>query len=212
MSLRIFVTATNTDIGKTYTSLQMIPILSALGYRVGVFKPIETGVIDSPSDGKVLFECAKAYNPALHELTLSTIVPIQFPLPAAPYVANAARAIDMKRIDSALSAIESRCDVIIIEGAGGLLVPIDKARMMIDLIAYFQAKTILVSHCGLGCINDMLLSMSMLESRHLPYEWILNCKPGNESFSTISAPYFLERFGIVKTTENDLLDVLKALL
>ena len=63
---RIFITATNTDIGKTYASKLLIQTYSALGYSVGVIKPIETGVVDAPLDGSELLYEVQKYNKSSH--------------------------------------------------------------------------------------------------------------------------------------------------
>ncbi|MDD3325083.1 MAG: dethiobiotin synthase, partial [Sulfurospirillaceae bacterium] len=90
MSLKpIFITATNTDVGKTYTALKLIKALSLQGLHVGIFKPIETGVIeDKPLDGVMLWEEAKKHNPKMQNLTIGDIVPYRFCLSASPYVAK----------------------------------------------------------------------------------------------------------------------------
>ncbi len=212
MSKRIFVTATNTNIGKTHTSKLLIKAFSDLGLRVGVFKPIETGVIVLPSDGSELFETASLYNPSLRSLTIHDIVPLQFALPAAPFVANKSQAIDLSIFDTALAKIEALCDIVIIEGAGGLLVPIDKEMMMIDLAHYFKATTLLVTHCNLGCINDTLLSIQALENTHLPFVWALNCRSDDNDFNTISLPYFTHRFETIYRIDHDIDTIAKALL
>jgi len=118
---KIFISANNTDCGKTYTTLKLIKKFSESGYKVGVIKPIETGVKDIPLDGKVLLDEAKKYNSLLKDLTYNDIVPIQFSLPAAPYVCGIA---DFEKIKNAIKKIEPLCDILLIEGAGGVRVPI----------------------------------------------------------------------------------------
>lgn len=212
MSKRIFVTATNTNIGKTYTSRLLIGAFSRMGLRVGVYKPIETGVITIAPDGNTLFETALIHNPTLKSLSLDDIVTLQLPLPAAPFVANSGNPIDLAIFDNALAKIEALCDIIIIEGAGGLMVPIDGDRMMIDLPHYFNAATLLVTHCNLGCINDTLLSIKALEDDSLPFVWALNCKAEDTSFETTSLPYFTHRFNHVYQIDRDIDTIAQALL
>ncbi|MFZ2888885.1 dethiobiotin synthase [Sulfuricurvum sp.] len=212
MSKRIFVTATNTNIGKTHTSKLLIQAFSALGFSVGVYKPIETGVKDFPSDGSELFNAACIHNSALLSLTLQNIVPLQFTLPAAPFVANRGRKIDFTLFDSALAKIEALCDIVIIEGAGGLMVPIDSETMMIDLARYFNATTLLVTHCNLGCINDTLLSINVLEESKLPFVVGFNCRAEDTSFETTSLPYLNYRFPSIYRIDQDIDTIAKALL
>ncbi len=212
MSKRIFVTATNTNIGKTYTSQLLIAALSRMGLRVGVYKPIETGVITIAPDGNSLFETALLHNPVLKALSLNDIVTLQLPLPAAPFVSNRGKSIDLAIFDNALAKIEALCDVVIIEGAGGLMVPIDENIMMLDLPRYFNATTLLVSHCSLGCINDTLLSIKALEDAELPFVWALNCRLEDLSFDSTSLPYFNYRFKKIYRVNDDIDTIAKALL
>lgn len=212
MSKRIFVTATNTNIGKTHTSLLLIEAFTRLGLRVGVYKPIETGVTDIPSDGNALFQAARTHNQALNSLSIEDIVTLQFSLPAAPFVANKGRKIDLSLFDKALDKIETLCDVVIIEGAGGLMVPVDEETMMIDLARYFNAVTLLVTHCNLGCINDTLLSIQALEKAKLPFIWALNCRLDDTDFTTTSLPYFNHQFKKIFRIDQDIDTIAKALL
>jgi dethiobiotin synthetase len=212
LSKRIFITATNTNIGKTYTSKLLIEAFVRLGLRVGVYKPIETGVTTVAPDGNTLFETALIHNPALKALSLNDIVTLQFPLPAAPFVANKGESIDLAIFDNALAKIEALCDIAIIEGAGGLMVPIDDEKMMINLPCHFNASTLLVTHCNLGCINDTLLSIKALEEAKLPFVVGFNCRAEDTSFETTSLPYLSHRFGSIYRIDNDIDAIAKALL
>lgn len=212
MAKRIFITATNTDIGKTYTTKLLIQALSRLGFKVGVYKPIETGVANIPPDGNALFNEALRYNPSLASLSLEDIVPLQFPLPAAPFIANGGKPIDLGMFDGPLHKIEALCDIVLIEGAGGLMVPMDEHTMMIDLPRYWGATTLLVTHCALGCINDTLLSIKALEDASLPFMWALNCRSDDTSFERVSLPYFTHRFEHIYQIDRDIDPLAQALL
>ncbi len=212
MAKRIFITATNTDIGKTYVTTHLLKYYASLGYKVGVIKPIETGVEDAPIDGSLLFSLVQSLNPAMGKLTLSDIVPIRFKLPAAPYCANDARPIDLSLVDDAINKIEPFCDILIIEGAGGLYVPIDRETMMIDLIERFKARALLVSHCRLGCINDTLLSIKALQAKNIDFVWTLNCHSDDHDFDKVSAPYFRDNFPDFTIFDNDITAIAQTLL
>jgi dethiobiotin synthetase len=197
LSKRIFITATNTNVGKTYTTIKLMEAFTTMGLRVGVYKPIETGVNGLPADGILLLKHAQALNPQLKTLRLSDIVSLPLFLPAAPYVANKGKNIDLAPFDRALEKIESLCDIVLIEGAGGLMVPLDERLMMIDLPRHFNAITLLVTHCQLGCINDTLLSLRALENSNLPHLWVSNCRAEDETFAQISLPYFKNTYDIL---------------
>jgi len=204
MGKRIFVTATNTDIGKTYTTKLLLKEFVSRGLSVGVIKPIETGVINGHCpDGEELFTFIKELNPEFKELHVEYIVPITYKLPAAPFVASNGEKLNLKKIDEAIEKIEKLCDVLIIEGAGGLYVPIDEKYMMIDLITYLKAHALLVTHCSLGCINDTLFSKKALEDKNIKHAVAFNCRENNESFSVVSEPSFLKTgFSVLKVSEN----------
>lgn len=200
MKKRIFVTATNTDIGKTYTSLLLLKEFASRGLRVGAIKLIETGVVDLVADAELLLASLKELNPAFGDTKVEDIVPITYPLGAAPFVASKRIPLDLQKLNRAVEKIENLCDVLIIEGAGGLYVPIDDEYMMIDMIAHFKAFGLLVSHCSLGCINDTLLSEKALIDRGLEFVTVFNCKESDIDFKSKSEPYFNQtRKRILKT-------------
>lgn len=191
MSKRIFITATNTDIGKTYTTKLLLKELASRGLKVGVIKPIETGVVDGYCpDGEELLSLVKELNPLFKNIGVDDIVPIQHKLPAAPYVANDAKDLNLTKIDESVEKLEALCDVLVFEGAGGLYVPIDAKHMIIDLIKLYKASALLVTHCSLGCINDTLLSKKALDDAKIKHSVSFNCRDTDESFKTVSKPYF----------------------
>ena len=203
MSKRIFITATNTDIGKTYTTKLLLKEFASRGIRVGVIKPIETGVKnDFCPDGEELLGCVKELN--IEFLNVESIVPIKYELPASPYIASNNTKLDFDKLDRAIYKLEKLCDILLIEGAGGLFVPIDENNMMIDLIKYFKASALLVTHCSLGCINDTLLSKKILEDFLIPHTIAFNCRDNDDSFSEISEPYFINSNVKVMKTNLDI--------
>ncbi len=204
MKKRIFVTATNTDIGKTYTTLKLLENYASKGIKVGVIKLIETGVIDGVyPDGDILLKTLKELNPACSDFTITDIVPISYELPAAPFIASQGKALDFAVLNDAIERQEKVCDILIIEGAGGLLVPVDGNFMMIDLIPFFNAVGLLVTHCSLGCINDSMLSLGALQSRNIDAMMVFNQREQDGDFTTISAPYFLSKdIEILKVDED----------
>jgi dethiobiotin synthetase len=186
--MNIFISANNTNAGKTYSTLKLIKSLSNKGYKVGVMKPIETGVKDIPEDGKKLYEEALKYNKNLKNLTLDDIVPVQFSLPAAPIVAGE---VNFEKIKKAYNKIKPLCDILLIEGAGGLLVPVKENFKMIDFIKFFNAKLFLVISSRLGMINDFLLNKFYLEKQNIQYIWAINLF--DDSYYEISHP-FIKKF------------------
>jgi len=187
--MNIFISANNTGQGKTYSTLKLIETFSEMGYKVGVMKPIETGVEDLPQDGKLLLEKAREFNPEMNSVTLNDVVPIQHKLPAAPYVSGE---VDFDLIEKSYNKIKPLCDILLIEGAGGILVPVNEKFYMINFLKYFNAKLFLVIGSRLGMINDFLLNLYYLNSQKLSYTFAINLFDEEEYFK-ITHP-FMKRF------------------
>jgi dethiobiotin synthetase len=189
----IFITATNTDIGKTYASEKFLRFFTKQGLKVGYFKPCETGVIDFPHDGTKMLDLTKELNPEFIA-TINDVVPYQFLLPAAPYVSKGNTTIDINFLQEKKEYLQSLCDVLIIEGAGGLMVPIEKDFFMIDLIKLFNCETFLITPSKLGCINDTLLSINILKEKNIDFEFYINLYQDIESFEKVSKPFLIDYF------------------
>lgn len=190
----IFITATNTDVGKTYACEKFLRYFAKAGLKVGYFKPCETGVIDFPLDGMKMLNLVKELNPSF-KADIFDVVPYQFKLPAAPYVAKEDITIDINYLKEKKKFLESMCDVLIIEGAGGLMVPIEKDLFIIDLIKIFESEAFLITPSKLGCINDTLLSINALKSKNIDFEFFINLYLDIDSFEKVSKPFLLEHFG-----------------
>ena len=182
--MNIFISANNTNKGKTHSTLLLLEYLAKKGYKVGAFKPIETGVENIPLDGQKLLNKTKELNPNFKDITINDIVPIKHKLPASPFVSGE---VDFEKIKSSYKKIKPLCDILLIEGAGGLLVPITNSFKMIDFLEFFNAKLLLIISSNLGMINDFLLNKFYLENKNINYTWAINLF--DESYFTISHPY-----------------------
>ena len=154
----LFVAGTDTGVGKTVIAGALASALRLKGHRVAVMKPISCG---GREDAVYLMACAGIQEP------LDRVNPVFLKHPLSPNVASRLEKtrIDLKKIDAAFSYFRKRCDFLVIEGCGGLLVPITDDYYVIDLISRFDAETILVSRSGLGAINHSLLSLEALKRR-----------------------------------------------
>lgn len=208
----LFITATNTNVGKTYATLKLLHKLSALGYRVGAFKPIETGVYGAPLDASLLLQTCQKLNPNFKSITIDDICPIQLSLPAAPYIANHGGTIDFDKIIESYKKIKSHCDILLIEGAGGLLVPVEKDFYIIDFIKFFDAHALLVTHDKLGSINETLLSLEALKSRNISHSWCINHFADTQDFKTITLPFYKDHFAKIFSLQNNLDELTEALI
>ncbi len=190
----LFITATGTNVGKTYTTVKLIEALASKGLAVGVYKPIETGVTDTVPDATILLETCKKVNRKFKDLKPQDITAYTFPLPAAPFCADIDNTIDIQKIIDKHEELSKLCDILLVEGAGGLMVPISKEYMMINLIKELDAKTLLVTPSRLGCINDTVLSILALKTFDIDFNWCVNLHEDKESFAEVTQPYYDEVF------------------
>lgn len=161
MAKGFFITGTDTGVGKTIVAGALIKIAQSFGLKACGMKPLETGCkkINGelfPSDGDFLKKMSGVDEP------LKLITPCTYENPLAPMVAAdiEKRQVDMNAIKESFKTLSGRYDTIIVEGAGGLLVPITKNYFMIDLIKDFHLPAIIVSKPGLGTINHTLLTLN----------------------------------------------------
>jgi dethiobiotin synthetase len=160
----VFVTGTDTGVGKTVVSCALVRALRARGLDVGVMKPMETGVgADGPLDALALREAAGVDD------AMETICPVQLPLPAAPTVAAAAlgREVELDPIWGAFETLAAVHQFLVVEGAGGLLVPAAKNVTMADLGLEFGLPLLIVARAALGTINHTLLTLEAASTRGL---------------------------------------------
>ncbi len=159
--ITIFVAGTDTGVGKTVIAGALAAALKLDGFNVGVMKPVSCG---GQEDALFLMRCAQTDDP------MERVNPIAFTLPLSPNVAASIekKKVDLKRIDAALAYFKKKkYDYLVVEGCGGLLVPLDDQTLVIDLIGRLRAEIVLVSRAGLGAINHSLLSLEALKSRGL---------------------------------------------
>jgi len=190
MAKKLFITATNTNVGKTYASCALLEHLGSMGVKIGAIKPIETGVTNIPQDANKLLKICKKYNKNFQNLNAQDICAYSFKLPAAPFSADIKKEINIEHIVKKVKELEKMCDFLLIEGAGGLFVPITKEFFMIDLITTLQAQALLITPSHLGCINETLLSLNALNKRKIDYEWCVNLYKDKEAFALTTKPFY----------------------
>jgi dethiobiotin synthetase len=156
------VTGTDTGVGKTIVAATLVHALTIQGTKAGVMKPIETGGADNAfADSDWLMSVSGApHQPDL-------ITPYRFKTAAAPRVAATAEGvtIDPTRIVSAMGELSSRYDCLIVEGIGGVLVPVTEDLLVVDLIRIMDLPALIVARSGLGSINHTLLTVEALRNR-----------------------------------------------
>ena len=160
---KIFITGTNTEVGKTFVTKNLIERIQLKGYSVSPYKPVETGCIEKsltliPRDSMIYF---RAIN---KKIALDQINPYRFLEPISP-AAAIKRSKRKVTINDYLSKLKDlpNSDLTIIEGAGGLCSPLAPDGYNIDLIRKAKVSTVLVAKDEIGVINNVILSLSMLQ-------------------------------------------------
>lgn len=153
----LFITATDTGVGKTTVSAALAKLLKENGINAGYFKPVETGVEEYPLDGKLLSDIT---GQPLEEAVL-----YQFKNPLAPYPASEIEGvdIDLDKIKQHYHNLRQKYEFLIVEGAGGVYVPIIKNYTYADLVKELNLPVLIVSRAKLGTINHTVLTVKALE-------------------------------------------------
>jgi dethiobiotin synthetase len=155
--IRIGITGTDTGVGKTYVSTVLLTLLRRRGLSVAAMKPVETGVkADDPaSDAMRLRDAAGADDP------IERVRPILLAEPLAPWVAlnRSGGTVDLNALDTAYHALAEGRDAILVEGAGGLLVPLTRDLAYDGLFVGWGLDLIVVAGNRLGTINHTLLTV-----------------------------------------------------
>lgn len=170
----VFVTGTDTGIGKTRAAVALIEGLVADGYRVAGMKPVAAGIDAGAVANADVLALAQAANVAA---PLSDINPYAFAPATAPHLAasRAGVTIDLDCCARAYGRLGAAADVVVVEGAGGALVPLGARRDMLDLARCLGLPVVLVVGIRLGCINHALLSALAIRARGLILAgWIAN--------------------------------------
>ena len=174
--LRLGVTGTDTGIGKTIVTAALAARARELGLRVSAMKPIESGV-------ESRFSATNAYGSDVERLHAATggedpmeiMRPYALQEPLAPLIAakRAGVTIDMTLLDTAKDTLSTNRDVLLVEGAGGLLVPITLDLTFLDLFASWRCELILVAGNRLGVLNHTLLTVRAAEQAGVPVRAIV---------------------------------------
>jgi dethiobiotin synthetase len=160
----LFVTGTDTGVGKTEVACGLLRAWRASGRDVAAMKPAQSGVEPgTPSDAELLAAAAGTGDPA------DLVCPYSFAAPLAPAVAArlAGVEIDLARILAAARALASGHDALLVEGAGGLLVPLTARETYADLAVALGYPVLVVARTGLGTVNHAALTVEALRSRGL---------------------------------------------
>mgnify|MGYP003390053207 CR=1 FL=1 len=175
----LFITGTDTGVGKTHIACEIVRELRTAGHRVGAFKPVCSGATLDAA-GHPLWDDLERLRDALgRDVSDDQLCPQRFVAPLAPPVAARleGQRIDLDAIQRGLDRWRTECDIVIVEGAGGLLCPVTEYQTMADLAAQFGFPVLIVARLGLGTINHTLLTVEVARQRGLPLAGIAFNEP-----------------------------------
>ena len=171
-----FITGTDTDVGKTLVSLALMHALQAQGKRVAGFKPVSAGCINT-ANGLRNDDAIKLQQAASVDFPYEIVNPYTYYPPIAPHIAaqSIGDSISIEKVYACYKKLADEADDVIVEGAGGWLVPINKKETMADIAAQLDLPVILVVGLRLGCLNHALLSVESILHKGLKLSgWVAN--------------------------------------
>lgn len=173
-----FITGTDTEIGKTWFTCGLLRAAARHGLRAVGMKPIAAGGLENQDGGIDNEDVSQHILAGNVDAPLYYRNPYAFSLPVSPHIAarEAGVAIDFARLQGAHQALLKLADLVLVEGAGGWLAPVDEARTMQDLAVALDAPVILVVGIRLGCLNHATLTLRAIQSSGLRCAgWLANC-------------------------------------
>lgn len=219
----VFITGTDTNVGKTFCTVALLHQLKMKGYKTFGLKPVASGCFLN-EEGQLVNEDALAIQKAASiKRDYQIINPISFQEPIAPHIAAKKMGVYLSSrliIDVITRSIQQEADINIIEGVGGWSVPINDSELMSDVVIKLNFPIILVVGIRLGCVNHAILTaQKIMQNKVTILGWIANCVDNSmleldENIQSIAEwipapclgiiPYSIESDGIPKT-ETDLI-------
>lgn len=163
--MSLFITGTDTGVGKTVLTGQVVRALRERGHPAWPFKPVQTGW--APGDPLSALDAAEAARIAgldAHGVDLDLLSPLRFASPCSPHLAaeRENRAMDLAPVREAWTALHRDGHVVVAEGAGGLLVPLSRTFTILDLMHEWEVPVLVAARPGLGTINHTGLTLRAL--------------------------------------------------
>ncbi len=204
----VFVTGTDTGVGKTLISTALIAWLQQQGLTVAAMKPVASGCTNTPY-GLQNDDALKLSKQANVDLPYIQVNPYAFAPAIAPHIAasQAGIDIDLAVIDQRYHQVSQQADAVVVEGAGGWLVPINDGQTMADIAVMLGLAVVLVVAIRLGCINHALLTVKAITSTGLTLQgWVANHPHMNAQskaiIATLKHHIHAPCLGIIPTLNN----------
>lgn len=202
--IKLFITGTDTDIGKTFVTSSLALTFQSMGYKTGVFKPLQSGAIATPN-GFVAPDIE-----SVKKLSSEIKTKYSYLLEGEVSPALAAKLsgveISIDKIKNDLEEFSKNLDIVLVEGAGGLCAPATENVLMADLIKVLNIPAVLVTGAYLGSINHTLLSIKYMEALNLSIKGIIinNYPKNTEDVAVKNMTKELKNF-----TSVDILEVIE---
>jgi dethiobiotin synthetase len=179
----IFITGTDTNVGKTTMTAALLLALQQQGQSVGMFKPVETGVVAEHREQSDTERLRLLLSPPP---SFDSVCLYAFPQPLAPLAAARATGttIDLSLIRSQMDKLAQQYSFLLIEGAGGLFTPITPTDTMRDLVSLLNIPCLIVGRTDLGGVNHCLLTMEALQHAGIPLSGIILNEPSSQHSKT----------------------------
>jgi len=196
--MNLFITGTDTDVGKTIVTAGVAAVMQSLGYIIGVYKPVQSGSVKhkgfliSPD-----LKFTKSIDPNIKTKCSYTLYH-----PVAPSLAAKVEnvKINTKAILNDYLSLKASCDIVLVEGAGGLMVPICDNFLMADMAKMLQLPVVIVARPDLGTINHTLLTINAAKHAGLRVIGVIinNYPVGTKDLAIKEAPAIIEELSGVK--------------
>lgn len=207
----LFITGTDTGIGKTFYSCQLLQALNAAGYSTLAMKPIAAGAGNErgifKNDDALYLQQAASVKIPYHEVN-----PYCFPAPVAPHIAAAetGQHISLEAVLEQYTKLKGRADYILVEGVGGWQVPLNETQTVANLAELLHIPVVMVVGIRLGCINHAMLTANSIQQSSVPFAgWVANLlekdMPAlNKNIKTLQHNIAAPLLDIVQYQANDL--------
>ena len=195
MKRGFFITGTDTDVGKTTVALGLMATLHKKGFSVAAMKPVSAGCEQTPQ-GLRNEDSVRLMQQASVDLPYELVNPYAFAVPIAPHIAAEQSGITMQipALLAAYQEIAQHVDVVIVEGAGGWLVPLNQTQTMADLAVALQLPVITVVGIRLGCLSHALLTQTSIKEHGLTQAgWVANHLIPNMPYAKENIDYLQQR-------------------
>ena len=204
----LFITGTDTDVGKTYVAALMAQQLAADGVRVGAYKPVCSGSVPTPEGGQVWEDVERLCSAVGGSFPAERVCPQRFAAPLAPPVAARLEnnAVDAQLLRAGIRWWQGRVDLLLVECVGGLLCPLTETESVADLAEDLGFPLVVVATTGLGTINHTLLTVEVAKHRGLTVAGVVlnhRVPPGDDmaaqtNLSEIAARCDVPVLGVVR--------------